>query len=167
MQPPIPNPLPSGWRVVEARTQAECDAVEPCGDRVILVLTPSEAIDVELQSCIGPGTCGDVAIRSDFLAWLIVRGGESPLHPDWVRSLRDQAEEAGVPFWFEGWGEWYPACQWRLTPVKLATANPNLASEWLRDPHTGSPSYYRVGPSRSGRLLDGREWSQVPEELQR
>lgn len=42
--------------------------------------------------------------------WVIV-GGESghgarPMHPDWVRSLRDQCAAAGVAFHFKQWGEW-------------------------------------------------------------
>lgn len=41
--------------------------------------------------------------------WVVV-GGESgpkarPMHPDWVRSLRDQCAETGVPFLFKQWGE--------------------------------------------------------------
>lgn len=44
--------------------------------------------------------------------WVIV-GGESgpgarPMHPDWVRSLRGQCADAGVPFLFKQWGEWVP-----------------------------------------------------------
>jgi protein gp37 len=40
--------------------------------------------------------------------WVIV-GGESgsrprPMNPDWVRSVRDQCAEAGVPFFFKQWG---------------------------------------------------------------
>lgn len=31
-----------------------------------------------------------------------------PMHPDWVCSIRDQCETAGVPFCFEGWGDWCP-----------------------------------------------------------
>jgi protein gp37 len=42
--------------------------------------------------------------------WVIV-GGESgpgarPMHPDWVRGIRDQCVAAGVPFFFKQWGEW-------------------------------------------------------------
>jgi len=41
----------------------------------------------------------------DKLDWIIC-GGESgpgarPIHPDWVRSLRDQCQEAGVPFFLK------------------------------------------------------------------
>ena len=46
------------------------------------------------------------------LHWVIA-GGESgpnarPMHPDWVRSLRDQCREADVAFFFKQWGEWHP-----------------------------------------------------------
>lgn len=42
--------------------------------------------------------------------WVIV-GGESghgarPMHPDWVRTIREQCAAAGVPFLFKQWGEW-------------------------------------------------------------
>ncbi|MCJ7802739.1 MAG: phage Gp37/Gp68 family protein [Candidatus Marinimicrobia bacterium] len=45
------------------------------------------------------------------LNWVIC-GGESghnarPMHPDWVRSLRDQCEAANVPFFFKQWGMWH------------------------------------------------------------
>lgn len=47
------------------------------------------------------------------LDW-VVAGGESgpnarPMHPAWVRSLRDQCAAAGVPFLFKQWGEWQVA----------------------------------------------------------
>lgn len=46
------------------------------------------------------------------LDWIIC-GGESgpharPMHPDWVRSLRDQCQAAGVAFTLKQWGEWLP-----------------------------------------------------------
>ncbi len=42
------------------------------------------------------------------ISWAIV-GGESghgarPMEADWVRSIRDQCKEAGVPFFFKQWG---------------------------------------------------------------
>lgn len=42
--------------------------------------------------------------------WIIV-GGESgtqarPIDPSWVRSIRDQAETNGIPFFFKQWGTW-------------------------------------------------------------
>ena len=46
------------------------------------------------------------------IEWVIV-GGESgrrsqpirPMHPDWVRDIRDQCQAARVPFFFKQWGE--------------------------------------------------------------
>ncbi|MDO8691058.1 MAG: phage Gp37/Gp68 family protein [Dehalococcoidia bacterium] len=42
------------------------------------------------------------------LQWVIV-GGESgpkarPMHPDWVSSVRQDCEKAGIPFFFKQWG---------------------------------------------------------------
>lgn len=52
--------------------------------------------------------CGSMASVS----WVIV-GGENdhaarPIHPDWVRSVRDQCVAAGVPFFFKQWGSQLP-----------------------------------------------------------
>lgn len=46
----------------------------------------------------------------------VIAGGESgnkarPVHPDWVRSLRDQCAAAGTPFFFKQWGEYYTRWQ--------------------------------------------------------
>lgn len=48
-------------------------------------------------------------LGGDGIDWVIT-GGESgpsarPCKPEWFRSLRDQAEAAGVPFHFKQWGE--------------------------------------------------------------
>jgi len=72
------------------------------------------------------------------LDWIIC-GGETgpdarPLHPDWVRSLRDQCQSAAVPFFFKSWGEW----------------------------RGDGTDMHRVGKKASGRLLDEMEWLEVP-----
>jgi len=44
----------------------------------------------------------------------VILGGQTgpgavPMHPAWVCQVRDDCAEAGVPFYFKGWGEWcYP-----------------------------------------------------------
>jgi len=86
---------------------------------------------------------GEVNLQG--IGWAIV-GGESgrgarPMHPDWVRSLRDQCIAQGVPFFFKQWGEWTPA----ITAKR------------------GADAYFiRAGKKRAGHLLDGREWRQFP-----
>jgi len=90
--------------------------------------------------------------------WIIV-GGESganarPMHPDWARSLRDQAQAAGVPFFFKQHGEELPAGQ----------GDHGLDERGLfrRESHIDGQTYYRVGKKAAGRLLDGRFWDEVP-----
>lgn len=110
------------------------------------------------------------------LDWVIV-GGESgpgarPMHPDWVRSIRDQCQEAGVPFFFKQWGEWQigsgrnPAndrvlCNdGMLLGVSLSDVSYDVRSNW---PNFRSTVVSRVGKKEAGRLLDGREWNEYPE----
>jgi len=62
----------------------------------------------------GQGRCFPRSLGAR-IDWVIV-GGESgpnarPMHPDWARSVRDQCQAAGVPFFFKQWGEWLPVSQ--------------------------------------------------------
>ena len=45
--------------------------------------------------------------------WIIVGGesgsGSRPMHPDWVRELRDFAGNHGIAFHFKQWGNYAPA----------------------------------------------------------
>lgn len=87
--------------------------------------------------------------------WVIC-GGESgpgarPMHPDWVRSLRDQCAEAGVEFFFKQWGEWLGTMQYG------APADQQLIN--ILD------APLRLGKKAAGDLLDGRQWHQFPNSL--
>lgn len=73
--------------------------------------TPCDRDCAEYQDAECPGTSGP-CIMQRHLDWVIV-GGESgpgarPMHPFWVRSIRDQCVAANVPFFFKQWGEWVP-----------------------------------------------------------
>ena len=106
--------------------------------------------------------------------WVIV-GGESgpgarPMHPDWARSLRDQCEEADVPFLFKQWGEWAPGENVERHHGIVATAK-WFNEEWSfheedlasTDGHfDDEPDLYRIGKKAAGRLLDGETWTQFP-----
>lgn len=84
------------------------------------------------------------------LDWVIA-GGESgpgarPMHPDWVRSLRDQCADAGVPFHFKQWGEWLP----------IADRDKHGFNGWKVIDHLEQRNgMFRVGKRVTGRLLDG------------
>jgi len=92
------------------------------------------------------------------LHWVIA-GGESgpnarPMHPKWVRSLRDQCIQADVPFHFKQWGEWAPDCLCGKSGVCRTTPRP-------AGTYPGGVMF-RCGKHRAGRLLDGRAWDEVP-----
>ena len=92
--------------------------------------------------------------------WVIV-GGESgpnarPMHPDWARSIRDQCQAAGVPFFFKQWGEW------------LYTSNPTADSMKIKGELIkpfGDAHFIKVGKRAAGRLLDGSEWNEFPKQV--
>jgi len=116
--------------------------------------------------------------------------GARQMHPNWARSLRDQCQAAGVPFLFKQWGEWLPGQNdehpnsggrrvahhqdgaWGPTDTKV---NANNYISWdisgrvhrgsLLNDTTGFRTHVwaeRVGKKAAGRLLDGREWNEVP-----
>lgn len=135
--------------------------------------------------CIG---CGADAMWYG-LDWVIC-GGESgpgarPMHTDWARSLRDQCQAAGVPFFFKQWGEWAPVSAGYTTSdieaepgcfvapggVVLRAGRCRRGSNadargWL----VGTPVesaldglVFRVGKKAAGRELDGRTHDEFPE----
>lgn len=111
--------------------------------------------------------------------WVIV-GGESgtgarPMRPEWARSLRDQCEEAGVPYLFKQWGEWgEPDSIERTGLAHQGWFEQDRADggvprhEWPGPLVQGvelaalRPEVFRVGKKAAGRLLDGRTWDEVP-----
>lgn len=117
------------------------------------------------------------AQRCSKLDWVIV-GGESsrlklerptPMHPDCVRSLRDQCAAAGVPFFFKQWGDWLPKSPtdgWRLGREHAVPDGECLKffKGWPPSGTTKAPSFFfeRVGTAEAGRLLDGREHNDLP-----
>ena len=91
------------------------------------------------------------------LHWVIV-GGESghgarPMHPDWVRSVRDQCKAAAVPFFFKQWGEWLPHNQAQYRGAHYSVAIHKFDEDRLAS---------RVGKKAAGRLLDGGTHDEFP-----
>lgn len=108
------------------------------------------------------------------LDWVVV-GGESgpgarPMHPAWARSLRDQCEEAGVPYLFKQWGAWRELDQGPLLPREETTKR----DLYVNPDGTSVPNVYpavvdldarimrRVGKKAAGRELNGRTHDEYP-----
>lgn len=150
-------PLANVWLGVSCEDQKNADARIPA-----LLDTPAAVRFVSAEPLLCPidltdlGRCGFNAFNPTgparaVIDWVIV-GGESGkearlMRPDWARSLRDQCAAAGVPFFFKQWGEWAPWPHW--TEPRTEATPPIIE---LR----------RVGKSRAGRLLDGREHNDRP-----
>lgn len=106
----------------------------------------------------------------------VIAGGESgpkarPMHPEWVRSLRDQCQEAGVPFLFKQHGEWLATTfcddDMAMLPSKR-TAYVRLdgstqdGSDGI-DFFGGDEEVAWVGKKAAGRLLDGKLHDEYPQ----
>jgi len=107
----------------------------------------------------------------------VIAGGESgpgarPMHPDWVRDLRDQCAAAAVPFLFKQWGEWTPGeCAENTLDMRtVEVADLSLNGEWQYQTIAGNsefhrddePSVYRAGKRAAGRMLDGVQHDGFP-----
>lgn len=97
------------------------------------------------------------------LSWVIC-GGESgpnarPMHPDWVRSMRDQCKAAGVPFFFKSWGEWAPSIFGCCPSPDLGE---KLQFRYFEPPEYRASKTWRFGKARAGHLLDGVEHNEFP-----
>ena len=105
--------------------------------------------------------------QREFIDWVIL-GGESgpgarPMHPDWVRSVRDQCQEAGVPFFFKQWGEWIPHSERFGGGLFIKPDGTRTCQGDYWDGHAAAMN--RVGKKQAGRLLDGREWNATPKVI--
>jgi protein gp37 len=162
-------PLPNVWLGVSVESQKWADIRVPA-----LLDTPAAVRWLSCEPLLGPVDlhyCDGVdAIAQDWNAFLgaphplvdwVVCGGESgpgarPMHPDWARSLRDQCQAEGVPYFFKQWGEW-------VAPDQMPE---DTFMSW--DVAHGTGAYdrgqpWRIGKKAAGRLLDGRTWDEYPQ----
>lgn len=180
-------PLPNLWLGTSTENQEQADKRLPhllqfpavihfmSGEPLIEpVLIPSQYM------CGFARRLNKTPIRCNKLDWVIC-GGESgpkarPMHPDSVRSLRDQCKAAGVPFMFKQWGEWAPAEIYSPSPSSASfyryvadgktvafRTSPKRHSFDSDDPNSGNVCAWRVGKPAAGRKLDGVEHLAFPE----
>lgn len=122
--------------------------------------TPAEVKWLSIEPMLGPVDFSRLNFRRG-PDWIVV-GGESgpeaaPMHPDWVRAVRDVCVQEGLSFFFKQWGEWRHA------------DSPEQIIEWFKDGIVemrqveGSPlCLYRVGRKEAGDVLDGVTWHEFP-----
>ncbi|MBF0169077.1 MAG: phage Gp37/Gp68 family protein [Alphaproteobacteria bacterium] len=179
-------PLPNLWLGVSVENQKAAD------ERIqSLRETPAAKRFLSCEPLLGPidlrhsllcpfeGKCKDncMTCSSGGIDWVIA-GGESgrharPMHPDWVRGLRDQCANAGVPFLFKQWGEWLPVYSEDLGDGSGLTFWPDdggpLGRLEGRQAHSitaNGQEFARVGKKAAGRLLDGQIHHDFPRTAQ-
>jgi protein gp37 len=182
-------PLPNVWIGLEVQTQQELDERFPDLMRFPachkwLSIEPLSSISLRWMSA-WPRNPDGAAMnpenggRTDHLDglrcldWVVVSGETGPKaqpsHPDWIRALRDECAQAGVPFMFAGWGEWGQATGHfgnQINPSHGLKSSGKLFK--LSSPGQalcGAAPVAKVGVANSSNVLDGKVWSQTPADL--
>lgn len=169
-------PLPNVWLGVSVENQQWANIRIPA-----LLNTPAAVRFLSCEPLLGPVSIfanSTIDTGTTLVDWVIV-GGESgrgarPMHPDWVRGLRNECADYGIAFHFKQWGEhvkvdriddaqpgdvWalgeggHPAVPWR-PDTRGAEAH-----RW--GPHRDQ-LMRRVGKKAAGRMLDGRTHDEFP-----
>lgn len=187
-----PWPLTNVWLGVSVEDQATAN------ERIPLLLdTPAAVRWISAEPLLGPIDLNDLEVEPFLTAsafgghhddcfyefdngidWVVV-GGESgpkarPMHPDWVRDLRDQCKAASVPFFFKQWGEWAPGECLENAPIRKTNHYAEfyndqwhygkLSAEACEDLHVDDePDVWKVSKKAAGHLLDGQVIQQYPE----
>lgn len=162
-------PAPNIWLGTSVENQATANERIPW-----LVETLAAVRFLSMEPLLGPVWLDHLYVLQPrpLIEWVIV-GGESgpgarPMHPDWVRDLRDECIDADVPFFFKQWGDWFPRDQWEDHPTLILPDDddcynaPGDQSLYVFREPGAYHVMHRVGKKAAGRLLDGREWSEWP-----
>jgi protein gp37 len=155
MQYYVTGHIPNLWLGVTAENQARADERIP-----ILLQIPAAVRFVSVEPMMGPV---DLSWCNYTLDWVICGGetgpGARPMHPDWARSLRDQCQEAGTPFFFKSWGNYCAPSQMPEDTYRGWEYHHGTENCWRED----DPTPWEVGKKAAGHLIDGQEWRQFPE----
>ncbi len=164
------NPPANVWLGATAVNQPELDRdgrkllAVPARVRFLSIEPMLGAIDLNYTRMRIQANRSQLARAINGEVWIdwVIAGGESgpmarPMHPDWVRSLRNQCEAAGVPFLFKQWGEWLPMGQ------TMADGSVSCVDKHERPGHwVDKWLMARVGKKAAGRQLDGRTHDGFP-----
>lgn len=145
------QPLSNVWLGVSVEDQRTADERIP-----LLLQMPAEIRFVSCEPLLGSVYLGNYLCETyirggltlgNYLDWVIV-GGETgkkarPMMPEWAHKIHGICQDAKTPFFFKGWGDWIRTEQ---------------SKKFLE-------SYKGFGMSEEGRLLDGKEWNEMPDQL--
>lgn len=133
------GPLPNVWLGTSVENQHWADVRIPA-----LLQTPAVVRFLSMEPLLGgvdlaaylwedagPAWAG-ANVADPGLGWVIVGGesgaGHRPFNPDWARAIRDQCQEAGVPFLFKQHGGRTPKAGGRLLDGQEYNGFPEVAA---------------------------------------
>lgn len=140
------------WAMTSVEDQEQAEKRIPA-----LLHVPAIVRGLSVEPLLGPV---DLSPWLDKIQWVIV-GGESgrdsrPLHPEWVRHLREQCIEANVAFFFKQWGNWIKSEPDEGVRVQLKSGVDSRQDCFMK----------RISKKEAGRTLDGRYWNEIPQVLE-
>lgn len=109
----------------------------------------------------------------NLLHWIII-GGESghgarPMHPDWVRTIINQAKEYDIPVYFKQWGAFQEGSSSYTNDIvclnngayaqSASDLTETYGSSWEK---LAATRMSRVGKHNSGKSIDGKEYLAFP-----
>jgi len=170
-------PLPNVYHLVTVENQKMADK------RIPHALNIPGKVGLLIEPCLS----SIVNFMEPHISFVIL-GGETgknarPMHPDNARSVRDQCAAAGVMFYFKSNGEWGVTGVDEVPPdtpdfsrwvCSSSTDRKSVGKACYRaftgriipsGPLVGWKETYRlerIGHKRAGRLLDGREYNELP-----
>ena len=171
------EPRKNVWISVTVCNQQEADENIP-----ILLRTPAVGRFISVEPMIAPVRLRTTCLPTKFwpplfskrnsgfhdspgggIHWVIC-GGETgpnarPIHPHWIRSLRDQCLVSHLPFFFKQWGEFLPSTEAHKRGV--------IVGHQLHSFPWGQCQLQmaRVGKESAGDLFDGEQYHEFPQGL--
>lgn len=143
MQHMVPDTWKTAWpKHVWAMTSVENQ--EQAEQRIpLLIPIPSSIHGLSVEPLLSQV---DLLPWLEHIQWVIV-GGESghharQMHPEWVRTIRNQCQRFGVAFFFKQWGQFYPIEEGNNGTYQIV--------------------FRHMSKKAAGRVLDGQTWDELP-----
>lgn len=109
---------------------------------------------------LGGGAPEQILEQTHDLDWIIAGPETGPgarlTSPNWLQSLQQQSNRAGVPFFFKGWGDWV---DYHNAPAETRVL---IDQGRGRDNFVDDCRVYKVGKRYSGNFINGQVWKQWP-----
>ena len=163
--------VPHIWLGVSVESQDEDHRIRE------LLKVPAAVIVVSHEPALGSLILPPEFLERGKRAWTITGGetgpGARPMNPEWARNIQRQCAEAGVPYFHKQNGMWTcekPDTFCRISGKRYSHETVGLLPDGSEYNSTHPDDWgqttmlYRVTKKQAGRLLDGKEYSQVPEE---